>query len=683
MMNTNLPPKGLQAGNFDDFSGLNRHKVHALFDSVSQFLWVTDNAGVAKFEQNSSWVEYTGQTQEEFERLGWVVSIHPEDREHTMSAWKRALASSSEYKNEYRIRRRDGEYRHFLSRGIPVKSSDGKVLEWVGSCMDITYHKQVENSLLSSVRESGLLRESLVRITNCPDLDSALICLLEEVVKLGSMDGGGIYHLDGENALLKYHQGLESDFVEKVVIQPLSTPYIRYALENPDEILDVTNRFPAQDDIGKLFHIQHLFCVPLSIGKAPFGFLIIFSRSMEAPNAKSQALIRILTWEAGAFIQQFGGNQRWRSVLNAMAEGVVLRSSDGKIIDCNPSAERILGLSRAQMMGLKSVDPRWRALHEDRSPFPGVDHPAMVTLRTGQPCNDVIMVIHLPDGTERWLNINSQPMFYSKASKPYAAVTTFDDITERRRLQDYVHQNQKLEGLGHLAGGVAHEFNNILAALLPNTELVKDSTSEPETREAMNEMQGLINRAATLVRQMLAFSRKSRLQLETLDLVQEIPEELNLLKRLLGAQIELNFTSHSDFAWVNADKSMISTVLMNLCLNARDAMEKGGKLNVQVGEIKFEGDQLSMNPEARVGNFVYLSVRDNGCGMDETVLSHLFEPFYTTKPVGKGTGLGLATVQGMVQQNQGWLVVESIKGEGSEFRVYLPATATAGITASV
>lgn len=248
-----------------------------------------------------------------------------------------------------------------------------------------------------------------------------------------------------------------------------------------------------------------------------------------------------------------------------------------------------------------------------------------------------------------------------------------EDITERKRLEQEIRQAQKMEVIGQLAGGVAHDFNNILAATLMHLGLLlRGPEMSSGVRNTLREIEDEIMRAANLTRQLLLFSRRQRVQFRPVHINALINDFLKMLRRVLGENIELNFEQGASLPMVKVDSGMIEQVIMNLCVNARDAMPKGGKLKLTTGLRNRTCDDASVQPEARTGRFVYLSVSDTGCGMNQEVLKHLFEPFFTTKEVGKGTGLGLATVFGIVKQHAGWVDVESVIGKGSCFRIYLP-----------
>jgi len=249
-----------------------------------------------------------------------------------------------------------------------------------------------------------------------------------------------------------------------------------------------------------------------------------------------------------------------------------------------------------------------------------------------------------------------------------------EDITGRLRLEKQLRQAQKMEAIGQLAGGIAHDFNNILAAILMHLGVLQeDSRVQPDLKEALGEIEEQTQRAANLTRQLLLFSRRQVPTPEVLNVNVLLKDLLKMLRRLLGEKIRVTFRRAEEEAWVRGDAGMLEQVVMNLCINARDAMLQGGELAISVATVEARAENMRRNPDARPGRFVRLSVADNGCGMDEAVLKRLFEPFFTTKEPGKGTGLGLATVYGIIKQHEGWVDVESTIGLGSVFRVHLPA----------
>ncbi len=250
------------------------------------------------------------------------------------------------------------------------------------------------------------------------------------------------------------------------------------------------------------------------------------------------------------------------------------------------------------------------------------------------------------------------------------------DITERLSLESQLRQSQKMESIGQLAAGVAHDFNNMLTIIQGHTGMLMARPGMGA--QALDSAQAIFfaaERAASLTRQLLMFSRKNVMQLKLLDLSEVVLNLSKMLRRLLGETITLDFTPPARLPLIRGDGGMIEQVIMNLCVNARDAMDKGGTLTVSLSGIDIAEDYSQTHPESRPGPHVCLCVTDTGCGMDTYVIGRIFEPFFTTKEVGKGTGLGLATVYGIVKQHGGWVEVTSKPGCGTTFNVFIPASA--------
>lgn len=250
------------------------------------------------------------------------------------------------------------------------------------------------------------------------------------------------------------------------------------------------------------------------------------------------------------------------------------------------------------------------------------------------------------------------------------------DITVRRRLEAQLRQGQKLEAIGQLAGGIAHDFNNILAATMMRIDMMRMSRGlNPEIQQGLKDLEIEARRAADLTRQLLMFSRRSVLTIKPLDLNAVVVNLMKMLSRLIGEHIELRIESKAALPRVEADAGMMEQVLMNLVVNARDAMPDGGRITIRTSAVTLDSEAARENANRRPGEFLCLCVADTGTGMDADILKRIFDPFFTTKEQGKGTGLGLATVDGIVAQHKGWIEVESTIGKGTTFRVYLPAFA--------
>ena len=250
-----------------------------------------------------------------------------------------------------------------------------------------------------------------------------------------------------------------------------------------------------------------------------------------------------------------------------------------------------------------------------------------------------------------------------------------EDITERLSLEAQLRQSQKMESVGQLAAGVAHDFNNMLTIIQGHTSsLLAKPGIPPELVDPIQAVYFAAERAAGLTRQLLMFSRKNVMQIKSLDLREVVGDMSKMLQRLLGEPITLEFLPATENSFVQGDSGMIEQVVMNLSVNARDAMPRGGRLTIGIEAVDVDAVFAETHPQAREGPFVRLRVADTGLGMDSATMAHIFEPFFTTKDIGQGTGLGLATVYGIVKQHDGWVEVNSEPGKGSTFDVYLPAS---------
>ena len=353
----------------------------------------------------------------------------------------------------------------------------------------------------------------------------------------------------------------------------------------------------------------------------------------------------------------------------------------GVTLYINPAYEKIWGRTRESLYRnpagwLEAVHP------EDRERI----REAAATRQAKGAYDETYRIVR-PDGTIRWIRDRACPV-HEESGEVYRVVGTAEDITEQRSLEERYRQAQKMEGIGQLAGGVAHDFNNLLTVIRGNTELalMRADRLDPDVCENLKQVVEASHRAANLTRQLLAFSRKQVLQPQTLNLNEVIANLVKMLTRVIGEDVQLQCNYDTQSAYVQADPGMMEQVLMNLVVNARDAMAGGGKLVIGTERVNFHEESARLHPEARPGTFACLTVSDTGSGIAPEHVARIFEPFFTTKEPGKGTGLGLATVYGIVKQHLGWVEVASRPGAGSTFKVYLPATnapVTAGAESGV
>jgi signal transduction histidine kinase/CheY-like chemotaxis protein len=281
------------------------------------------------------------------------------------------------------------------------------------------------------------------------------------------------------------------------------------------------------------------------------------------------------------------------------------------------------------------------------------------------------------DGRLFWVEVSTHFAQVGGLPRVLVSLRDIDErkraAVERARLEEQLRQAQKLESIGRLAGGVAHDFNNLLTCIIGNVDLAQgESPLSGSLAQSLGEIRHAAARAAELTGQLLAFSRKQPISPHVLDLKHLLPSVERMLRRLLGETVELRTQVAPDVGTIHADPGQIEQILVNLAVNAKDAMPEGGRLTIVADNVAIDQAFRTTHAGAREGEFVRIRVSDTGSGISPDVQEHIFEPFFTTKPMGKGTGLGLAMVFGAIQQNQGFIVLHSEKGQGTTFALHIP-----------
>jgi len=365
-------------------------------------------------------------------------------------------------------------------------------------------------------------------------------------------------------------------------------------------------------------------------------------------------------------------------IMETSPVGIVVANQAGKITFANHRAEEVLGLSKDAITGGTCSVLDWRMTDPEGYPLPGQALPLKKVLESGQPVQDFHHAIDRSDSHRTLLSTNATP-FFDAAGEINGMVITVEDITERLMLEAQLRQSQKMESVGQLAAGVAHDINNILTVIQGHAGLLLNAVPPGAgSTRSIEQISAAAERGASFIRQLLTFSRKQIFRSKILDLNAVLHNLKGMLPRLIGEDITLETHCQPDLPCIQADTGMVEQIVMNLAVNSRDAMPKGGKLTIATSAAEIDAVYLRQHPEAHVGWFVCLTVTDTGCGMEPKVLQRIFEPFFTTKEVGKGTGLGLATVYGVVKQHHGWLEVQSEVGVGTTFKVFLPVAGKAG-----
>jgi PAS domain S-box-containing protein len=362
---------------------------------------------------------------------------------------------------------------------------------------------------------------------------------------------------------------------------------------------------------------------------------------------------------------------RFQSIIENSAEGMSIVTCQGALRYASPAVERLLGFEASELEGSKAIDfvdpddvERYWEMFLD------------VGSESGRTRSDEFRYVH-KDKTSRMLAVTAKNLCDIPGVE--GVIVNMRDVTEQRTLEQQLQQAQKMETIGQLAGGIAHDFNNLLTAISGRTEFLSESSNlGVDQREDVDEIRRAAERAARLTKQLLTFSRKQLFVPRVLDLNQIVVDTGPMLRRLIGEDVQIHTIRQDGLGNIIADSGQIEQVLLNLSLNARDAMPSGGMLTIETANADLQPADGGV-AQRPAGEFVMLRIADTGQGMDAHTRAHLFEPFFTTKPVGQGTGLGLSTVYGIVKQSDATIEVDSSVGHGTTFRIYFPRTCAAAM----
>ncbi len=565
---------------------------------------------------------------------GFIELIHADDRAILIEYFELVLQKGPSYSIDHRIMRPSGAVRWVHEEASILRDEDGQPLKVIGTVHDITDRKDAEERLRRSEAEFravidmaplGFYRTT--RDGKLVDANAAFARMLgfdspEEILGLNMAEEVYFAAEDRERVLADFEPwGRAAEFEIQLKRKdgiPFWTQLNKRAIKDQDERISFFEGFVHDIDHRK----------------------------------KIEASLR-------------ANEQRFRGLIEHSADGIALCSAEGKILYASPASTRILGCLPEELVGLRAIS----LIHpEDLASVAAILRE--VLSHPGTAVRTQARVAH-KNGDWRLL----EGIVTNLIDDPAVGgiVNNYRDVTERRNLEQQLLQSQKLESIGRLAGGVAHDFNNLLTVVLSHASFI-GSTLKP-TDSLMPDVKAIENAAigaAGLTRQLLAFARQQLIEPRVLDLNETVRHLEDMMRRLLGDDIELTFALSSTLGAVRADPSQMEQVLINLAVNARDAMPRGGKLLIETGDVSLGPEVVAQHPEVTPGDYVMLAVSDTGHGMTDEVREHVFEPFFTTKGFDKGTGLGLATLYGIVKQSGGHVCVYSEQGHGASFKVYLP-----------
>lgn len=610
-----------------------QEQFRELADAMPLIVWTAAPGGEIDFA-NRALSCYTGEVDAAVPGRYWPGAIHPDDRNPYLQAWERAVQSVTPCKHEMRLLRHDGTYRWHQILSVPILDESGNLLRWYGTASDvhdIKIHDERLARTLESITDAFYTLDRNWCFTYVNQEAERLLQRRKEDI-IGKAADQIFPELVGSDLEAKYARALrENCTVEFELFYEPRACWVDIRAYPSEEGLavyfrDITERLKAEQELRALStRLQ---------GILDFSPLLITELDLEGRYlVANNAVCKFLGFESG--------------------------SLEGKLLS------EVLPAETAETFVERS-----RKVCASRKPFVVEDQ------------FDI-------DGATHYFSTLLFPLF-DAAGAVVSVGGIAEDITIRRcaeadreKLEVQLRQAQKMDAVGRLAGGVAHDFNNMLGVILGFTDMAIESLPEehPAVRE-LRQVQTAARHSADLTRQLLAFARKQTIVPEVLQLNDIVSSILKMLGRLIGEDIEIVWKPGKDLWNVRMDPNQIDQILANLAVNARDAIQGVGRLVIETERVRLDTEYCDQHPGFAPGDFAMISVSDNGCGMTKEVQAQIFEPFFTTKPLGSGTGLGLSTVYGIVKQNDGFISVYSEPGQGTTFQIYLPCFTWPGELAS-
>jgi two-component system cell cycle sensor histidine kinase/response regulator CckA len=528
----------------------------------------------------------------------------------------------------------DGRITWVSTTKVPIRDATAQVVGLVGISRDVTARKQMEQALRASEEQFRTIFELASVGMAQADLDGHFLRVNERFCRITGYSAAEVRRLRVPEITHPEDRARDWAAFQRVVRGEISEYRIekRYLRKDGSHAWVNVNMTVLRDAAGQ-----------------PTRTLAVIEDIAE--RKRLDAALRL-------------SEGRLRTVFEGLTDGILITDlGTGSLVLCNPAICRMLGYSEDELLRL-SVDD----LH------PAQDLPAVKEGLRRQVSGERPLAVGTPvrrkDGSTIIADINAMPL---RLGDRECLLGIFRDMTSFHELEAQVRQAQKMEAIGLLAGGVAHDFNNVLGVIQGHCELMLKGLRESDPLfRSVSQIKASSERAATLTHQLLAFSRKQPLQPKVLDLNDTVRGLEGMLRRLIGENVKLTTALSEDLGRVQADPGQLEQVLINLTINARDAMPEGGKVVIETRDVELDAGQAGSHPGVEPGSHVMVAVTDNGCGMDAATQARIFEPFFTTKGIGRGTGLGLSTAYGIVKQSGGQIEVHSEPGRGATFRVYLP-----------
>ena len=650
--------------------------VEHLYDGII----VTDSDGVI-IDWNPAAERMFGYTRDEVVGRSAEILNRPGEGGAITRAIRAGLKSQGRWSGELVVLAKDGSSRDVEAIVVAMTDGNGRTIGRVSVNRDVTDQRRAER-----IRSAAFLISEAANATeNLEDLFRAIHDVVGELMPAKNLY---IALHDPATDIISFPYWVDEHDAAMAPKRP-GRGLTEYVLRTGQPLLVTPERPEVErDGLVELVGTPSLdwLGVPLKVGDRTIGVLAVqsYTPGVRYGDHEKHILQFVSTQVAMAIDRKRAeGEQRrqrefLRQVIDLNPNLIFVKDWDGRFTLVNRALAELYGSRPEDLIGRGDGD--FNPHRDQVARYLQDDRDAMTS---GRP----MFILEEPNtdarsGETRWFQVIKVPLRTADGAPQVLGVAT--EITHRKELEGQLRQAQKMEAVGQLAGGIAHDFNNVLTAILGYALLLlKDPGLPVPQRQDVQEIQKAAQRAASLTQQLLAFSRKQVLQPTVLDLNEVVTEMLALLRRLIGEHIALDTRLDPDGLFVRADRGQLQQVIINLCVNARDAMPDGGTVTIATTARDLDAGFVASHPGSQGGAHVSLKVSDTGVGMDADARGRVFEPFFTTKPVGKGSGLGLATVYGIVKQSGGYIAVTSVPTRGSTFTVYLPQVPAPSAAATV
>jgi PAS domain S-box-containing protein len=578
---------------------------------------------------NDRWCEFAGLSREQALGEGWIEAVHPEDRDKAWQLWIEAREADRNFSAEYRYLKPDGETVWVYAQAAAVHADDGDVIAFVGTVTNITASVRAELAAKESQARFQAFHENLPSPINLKDEQGRFIFVNKAfAIRYPEID---------DFAGLTVHDVFDAETANLIVEQDLEVSRTGRAISRQNRILRRS---------GEHGYVQNIK-FPVDDGKQQLIGTI-------SPDITKMV-------EATKMVEE--SEQRYRQLVDDLPVAILIQRNNA-FLYANTVAARLLGYdSPEEMVGINSADVVEES-HREK-----VRDRILQASHSDQPLPLAELTYLRKDGTPLFVQATGQMTIW--AGEP-AVQGVFSDITELKHVQDQLVHSQKLATVGQLTGGLAHDFNNLLQVISGATSMILvEDAGGPAGRWA-RQIESAVERGSSLTSQLLSFSRQQMLVPRVIELKNELSGTQSLLQRTLGEDIHIDVAFRGDMPLINIDRNALQNALLNLALNSRSAMPDGGELKIVVArETLHEGLEIDEEVVAP-GDYVSIGMSDSGCGMSPTVMERAFDPFYTTKEVGEGSGLGLSMVYGFARQSGGFASIESVVDQGTTITLTLP-----------